>query len=177
MVFVETSVSLPVNLIEQKQLYYIYVLETSDPNDINSVISIHEKLFTEMKHIRVLNLDLKKGSKNTTEFKIQIVNFSQFDGLVLFDNQLTYSLPNDLLVHKKRLLENEKPIQKLENIFDHIDYAERTWNLLEDIQRVYECLCINDYDCKEIFEEVISDMLLYYKIIIYFLLISLSPKL
>ena len=148
---VETTAQIPANLIDQKLVYYVYILEKSDPNDANKTVEIEEKLLRESKQIRILNLDLKKYSKKNNSTQI---SYSQFDGLVFFKNQFDYKSVINISEEKRRHLEFEIPIQKLKFIEAEIDYAEKTWILLEDIQRLYECLCYNDDVYKQSFEGV-----------------------
>jgi hypothetical protein len=151
MLIVETIAQIPANLIDQKLIYYLYILEKSDPNDANKTVEIEEKLLRESKQIRSLNLDLKKYSKKNTSSQII---YSQFDGLVLFENKFENKSVINITEEKRRHLEFEIPIQKLKFIEAEIDYAEKTWILLEDIQRLYECLCYNDDVYKQSFEGV-----------------------
>ena len=151
LLIVETTAQLPTSLIDQKQLYYLYILERSDPNDANRVIETEEKLLTELKQVRLLNLDLKKYSKKNTSFQ---TIFLQFDGLVFFDNNFDYKSENNIREEKKRHLQLEEPIEKLKKIENIIDYAEKAWVIFDNIHRLFECLCYNDDVYKQIFEQV-----------------------
>ena len=141
--FVNTKAKLPINLIEIKQILYIYQLETSDSNNRKRVIKHLEHQFIEQNQVRVLNIELESQKKEAR-------NYFQYDGLVFFHNQPQISL-NDF---KNEYIVNSNPIQMLNNskAFENASFITE---LFEEIQRLFLCLSNNDAEYKHAFDNVI----------------------
>ncbi len=77
----------------------------------------------------------------------------QFDGLILFVNELTYSSFDNLKELKFKNLSNERPIISLSDLKPELVYNTQI-RFFENLQRLYDCLCTNDETSKNAFNDV-----------------------
>jgi hypothetical protein len=77
----------------------------------------------------------------------------QFDGLILFGNELTYSSLANLKEFKFKNLVNERPIIALSDLKPEVVYNTQI-RFFENLQRLYDCLCTNDTTYKNAFNDV-----------------------
>jgi hypothetical protein len=169
---VEFTAQIPRNYIEKKQILYTYYIELTSKNDLNNVVKIYEQQFKCNKYIRQLNVDINTQANNygKNEGNANLLNKShvanltnqihtvqtlvhQFDGLILFRNELRYSSLDNLKELKFKNLLNERPIINLSDLKPEIVYNTQI-RFFENLQRLYDCLCTNDETYKNAFSEV-----------------------
>ena len=169
---VEFTAQIPRSLIEKKHIVYTYSLELTDKSDVNKVTKIYEKQFVDNEYIRHLNIELNnrtnnqaKTERSNNQFRnfhmanmdVQVENLQtlvhQFDGLVLFGNELTYSSLDNLKEFKYKHLLFERPIMALSDLKPEIIYNTQV-RFFENLQRLNDCLCTNDATYKSAFNEV-----------------------
>jgi hypothetical protein len=169
---VEFTAQIPRSYIEKKQILYTYYIELTNKKDLNSGFKIYEQQFMSNEYIRQLNVDtntqannydknesnvniLKKAYAANLDNQIHTVQtlVHQFDGLILFGNELTYLSFDNLKELKFKNLLNERPIISLSDLKPEIVYNTQT-RFFENLQRLYDCLCTNDETYKNAFSEV-----------------------
>lgn len=199
---IELTAQIPRQLIEKKQILYTYYIELTNQNDANAVTKVYEKLFVDNQFVRHLNINEIIGTNNLlktnnnpnftslvahpqfpqiiTTYQIDSVaqsilnTVTQFDGLVLFGDELSYSSHNSFKELKYKQLFNERPIMLL------VDFKpDYVYNLqlkfFGNLQRLYDCLCANDAAYKAIFNEVSLNFKCYemlFKSIVFFQILS-----
>jgi hypothetical protein len=168
---VEFTAQIPRSYIEKKQILYTYYIELTNKKDLNSVIKIYEQKFMNNEYIRHLNVEINtqannygKNERNVNILKMHAVNLDnqidtvqtlvhQFDGLILFGNELTYSSLDNLKEFKFKNIFNERPIIALSDLKPELVYNTQI-RFFENLQRLYDCSCTNDVTYKNAFNEV-----------------------
>ena len=169
---VEFTAQIPRSYIEKKQILYTYYIELTNKKDINSGVKIYKQKFMNNENVRHLNVDLNTQANNygKNERNVNILNKAhaanldnqihtvqtlvhQFDGLILFGNELTYSSLDNLKEFKFKNLENERPIKGLSDLKPELVYNTPI-GFFENLQRLYDCLCTNDETYKNAFNDV-----------------------
>jgi hypothetical protein len=176
---VEFTAQIPRSYIEKKQILYTYYIELNSKNDLNSVVKIYEQQFMNNEYIRHLNVDFNtrannfgKNERNVTILKLHATNLDnpidtartlvhQFDGLILFGNALTYTSLYNLKELKFKNLSNERPIISLSDLKPELVYNTQI-RFFENLQRLYDCLCTNDENYMNAFDEV--KLFLYFRL-------------
>lgn len=132
--------------------YYYYLVDTDasnygmDDSENNARHEIQENLLVELKRLRQIDSSLL----NTIETDVnRSERYIRYDGFALFTDEHSYSRAN-----QKRL--KQDVLNNLVNILVLRDekYREYCTEFIQSIMRVHECLCLDDDEYKNKFDQV-----------------------
>lgn len=132
--------------------YYYYLVDMDasnydiDDSENNARHEIHENLLVELKRLRQIDSSLLNSIEKDVN---RSERYIRYDGFALFTDEHTYSRAN-----QKRL--KQDVLNNLVNI--HVlreeKYREYCAEFIQSIMRVHECLCLDDTEYKNKFDQV-----------------------